>query len=300
MPYNVNIDTKKIALIVNGKSRRGRKLFKHSTKLLSSSGINLAKAICVRNPKEINKTVRNCIASGINMIIIGGGDGTISGMVDFGVKKDILFAVLPLGTSNSFARSIGIPLELEGAVEVIKAGKTKQIDLGLIGKDYFANTASLGLSVGVNRSVDNSFKRNFGRIIYLPLAIWKLINFQPFDVTITTSIGEKKYKCIEILIANGKYQGGVAIALNANVDSGKLLVKIFLCNNWRDKLNLFGYWCLSLFSHNIKNRRIKQFCFDNAKIETKVPMFVDIDGEAATKTPINVSVAEKVLSIIIP
>jgi len=300
MTNSLDISSKKIALIVNGKSQRGRKLFKHAKNLLSSNGITIDKAICVRKPKEIDKTVVDCIASGIDMIIIGGGDGTISGAVDFGVKKDILFAVLPLGTSNSFARSLGIPLDLESAITVIKSGKTEKIDLGLIGGDYFANTASIGLTVEVNRSVSNDFKRSFGRIVYLPLAIWKLINFQPFEVTVTTSTGATKYNCIEMLIANGQFQGGVPLALNAKLASGKLILKIFLCNNWKDKLNLLGYWFMSLFRHNIRNKRIKQFGFDNAKIETEMPMYVDIDGEATIKTPIDVSVAEKVLSIIVP
>ena len=300
MTKKINVNTKKIALIVNGKSQRGRSLFKHAKGLLTSNGIELNQALCVRKPREIKSKVIDLINSGIDMIIVGGGDGTISEVVDFGVKKDILFAVLPLGTSNSFARSLNMPLDLESAIAVIKAGKVKQIDLGKIGEDYFANTANIGLSVEVNRSVNNDFKRNFGRLAYLPLAIWNLATFQPFDVTVTTSIGVAKYKCIEMLIANGQFQGGVPLALDANLGNGKLILKIFLCNNWNDKLNLLGYWFLSLFRHNIRNKRIKQFGFDHAKIETSLPMYVDIDGEATIKTPIDVSVAQKVLPIIAP
>jgi YegS/Rv2252/BmrU family lipid kinase len=300
MNKEINLDDKKIALIVNGKSQRGRSLFRHAKTLLTDNQIELDQAVCVRKPEEIKQNVQSLVSSGIDMIIIGGGDGTISEIVDFGVKEDILFAILPLGTSNSFARSLNMPLDLENAVKVIKSGNVKQIDLGQIGDDYFANTANIGLSVEVNRSVNNDFKRNFGRLAYLPVAIWNLLTFQPFDVTITSSIGVSKYKCIEMLIANGQFQGGIPLALNANLGSGKLILKMFLCNNWKDKVNLLGYWFLSLFRHNIRNRRIKQFGFDQVKIETREPMYVDIDGEAGIKTPIDVSVAEGVLSIIVP
>ncbi len=300
MTNQIDITQKKIALIVNGKSQRGRKLFKHAKELLQSNNITPDQAICVRKPKEIKKTVTDCINSGVDMILIGGGDGTISEIVDFGVKKNILFGFLPLGTSNSFVRSLAIPLDLEGAISVIKAGKTQQIDLGCIDGDYFANTASIGLTVDVNRSVDNNYKRNFGRIIYLPLALWNLINFKTFDATITTKNGVTKYKCLEILIANGQFQGGVPLALDADPESGSLILKIFLCNDFKDRLNLLGYWFLSVFKHNIANRRIKQFTFDQIKIATESPMYVDIDGETSIKTPIQVSVAKKVLSIIVP
>jgi YegS/Rv2252/BmrU family lipid kinase len=298
MIKNCDLKSKKIALVVNGKSQRGRSLFKHAKTLLGNNEIKLEQSLCIRKPKEIKQKIVEIIESGINMIIIGGGDGTISEIVDFGVKKDILFAILPLGTSNSFARSLNLPLDLESAIKTIKSGNIKQIDLGQIGNDYFANTANIGLSVETNRSVNNDFKRNFGRVAYLPLAIWNLVTFRPFDVTLTTSIGVFKYKCIEILIANGQFQGGIPLALNADLSNRKLIIKLFLCNNWKDKVNLLGYWFLSLFSHNIRNKRIKQFGFDNLKIETRDPMYVDIDGEANIKTPIDIRVAEGVLSII--
>lgn len=296
----VDINTKKIALVVNGKSQRGRSLYKHASNLLLKNDIKIWQGFCIRKPENINQIVQGAIDEGVNMIIVGGGDGTISAIVDHGAKKDILFAILPLGTANSFARSLGMPLDLESTIDVIKNGKIKRIDLGMINKDYFANTANLGLSVEVNRSVNNKYKKSFGRLAYLPLATWNLITFKPFNVTITTSIGVAKYKCIEILIANGQFQGGIPLALNADLGSGKLILKIFLCSNWKDKINLLGYWFLSLFKHNIRNKRIKQFGFDTAKIETARPMYVDIDGEANIQTPIEINVAEKALEIIVP
>ena len=300
MNNNVDIRTKKIAFIVNGKSQRGRKLFKHALELFKLNEVELKRADCVRKPKDIKKIIIESIAAGINMIIIGGGDGTISEAVDFGVKNHVLFAILPLGTSNSFARSLQMPLDLESAVATIKAGNVAQIDLGQIGRDYFANTANLGISMEVNRSVNNDFKRNFGRLAYLPLAIWKLITFEPFEITLITQKTQIKYKVIEVLIANGQFQGGIPLALNAKLESGKLIVKLFLCSGWTDKINLLGYWFLSLFRHNIRNRRIVQFAIDSVNIDTVKPIDVDIDGEFKTQTPINVSVAKGVLSIIVP
>jgi YegS/Rv2252/BmrU family lipid kinase len=300
MTKKININSKKIALIVNCQSQRGRSLYNNTINLLEQNDIKIWQGFCVSNPNKIGKTVQNAINAGVDMIIVGGGDGTISAVVDYGVKNDILFAILPLGTSNSFARSLNMPLDLEEAIKVIKAGKVKQIDLGKIGNDYFANTANIGLSVEVNRSVNDNFKRGFGRLAYLPLAIWNLLTFAPFDVTVITSIGINKYRCIEVLIANGQFQGGIPLALNANLASRKLIIKIFLCNNWKDKFNLLGYWFLSLFRHNIRNRRIKQFGFNVARIETNLPMYVDIDGEVTIKTPIDITVAERILSIIAP
>src|SRR3546814_10016214 len=79
------------------------------------------------------------------MVIVGGGDGSVSGSVDSFVDKDCIFALLPLGTENSFARTLGIPLDLPGADDVIAIGRRARIDLGAIHNDYFANVAAIGV-----------------------------------------------------------------------------------------------------------------------------------------------------------
>ncbi len=56
------------------------------------------------------------------MVIVGGGDGSLSCAVDELVERDCVFALLPLGTANSFARTLGIPLDLDGAIETIATG----------------------------------------------------------------------------------------------------------------------------------------------------------------------------------
>ena len=96
-------------------------------------------------PKVMEPVVKAAIARA-PMVIVGGGDGTLSSAVDHFVGKDTVFAVLPLGTANSFARTLGLPLDLDGAIEVIAYGRRKRIDLGMINGDYFANVAALGLS----------------------------------------------------------------------------------------------------------------------------------------------------------
>ncbi len=78
------------------------------------------------------------------MVIVGGGDGSLSSNIDHFLGKDTIFALLPLGTANSFARTLGIPLDLDGAIEVILTGEPRQIDLGCINGDHFLNAAALG------------------------------------------------------------------------------------------------------------------------------------------------------------
>ena len=91
-------------------------------------------------------TVKRVLAKKPDLVILGGGDGTISGLVDLLVGKGVILGVLPLGTANSFARTLGLPLDVKGAIEVLATGVPKRIDLGKIDGDYFANCAAMGIA----------------------------------------------------------------------------------------------------------------------------------------------------------
>lgn len=98
-------------LVVNAHSRRGQDNFDQAREKLESAGVRLLAAHAVKDPEQMAATVRQAIASGAPMVIVGGGDGSMSGTVDEFVGKDCVFGVLPLGTANSFARTLGLPLD---------------------------------------------------------------------------------------------------------------------------------------------------------------------------------------------
>ena len=110
---------KSATLIVNAQSRRGRDVFEQAKSLLEAAGVVLDAAHALDNPKKLQPTVKAAVVGGAKMIIVGGGDGSLSSSVDLLVGSDCVFALLPLGTANSFARSSGIPLDLPGAIDVI-------------------------------------------------------------------------------------------------------------------------------------------------------------------------------------
>src|SRR3546814_3371184 len=107
------------------------------------------------------------------MVIVGGGDGSISGAVDSFIGCDCVFALLPLGTANSFARTLGIPVDLDGAIDVIATGRRARIDLGAIDGDYFANVAAIGMPSLIGSTIPNGLKRVLGRAGYVIWAAWR-------------------------------------------------------------------------------------------------------------------------------
>src|SRR5689334_14273315 len=93
---------KKAILVVNAKSRKGEDAFKEAKAKLSAAGLELIRAHAIRDPRKMDEAVKGAIRDA-PMVIVGGGDGSISSNVDHFVGSDTVFAILPLGTANSFA-----------------------------------------------------------------------------------------------------------------------------------------------------------------------------------------------------
>ena len=183
----------------------------------------------MRDPVRLPEIVQGAIAQGHKLIVVGGGDGTISSVVDHFAYRDAVLGILPLGTANSFARALGIPLDLAGAAEILTGGgKVADVDLGRINDDYFANTAAIGLPALVGRNLPHGLKRWFGKFGYILTGAVLFARHKPFRAVLTEGSREiaRIDDALDILIANGPYQGGVKVADEAHPESRDLVIRI--------------------------------------------------------------------------
>ena len=121
---------KEAVLVVNAASRKGQALFREASDKLRDAGIVLTSAFALRDPRLLVPTVKEAVRSGAPMVIVGGGDGSLSYTVDEVVDRDCVFALLPLGTANSFARNFP-PALLTSAVAPGDIGVTAQRSISL-------------------------------------------------------------------------------------------------------------------------------------------------------------------------
>jgi diacylglycerol kinase family enzyme len=209
--------------VVNTRSRHGARAYSEAKRLLAEGGITLDAAYPVRNAERLQAIVREEIAKGRKFIILGGGDGTISSVVDHFAYASVVFGVLPLGTANSFARTLGIPLDLAGAIDVLVNGKVANIDLAKINEDYFANGSSIGMPAIVGRATPHSLKKWLGRGAYGLVAAYKFIRFVPFRCIVN---GQQTSFQFDVLIASGGYQGGVLVAAKRTPATARSSVQV--------------------------------------------------------------------------
>ena len=285
------------ALIVNVHSRKGEALFEQAREKLEAAGVRLIAAHAVRDPARLQDTVRQAVSSGAPMVIVGGGDGSLSGTVDELVGKNCVFGVLPLGTANSFARTLGIGLDLDSAVETIANGRRRRIDLGMIDGDYFVNAASLGLSPMIGETVPHKLKRYLGRVGYLLWAVKCSAGFRAFRLTIDDGKAERRMWSTEVRILNGPYHGGVELSDRADVDSGEIVIQAVV---GRSHARLAWDWYAKFFKLRDRDARTEEYRGESFRIETRPRQRISIDGEVVARTPATVKIAPGAIDVAVP
>jgi len=287
---------KQAILIVNTRSRVGAEAFSQAVELLGNAGIKLLQSHAVEEPARLKRMVRKAVEEA-PMVIVGGGDGTLSTTIDYFKDHETVFGLLPLGTANSFARALGIPLDLPGAVDVIAKGVPRRIDLGCIDGDYFGNSAAIGLSPMIAKTVPHKLKRYAGRAGYAFWAGHMSWKFRPFRLTVDDGLTRTTVWATEVRIANGGFFGGVELVDNAKLDSGEIIVQAV---TGRVKKNLFWSWFASTLRLRRRDDFNAEFHAKKLRLETEPVMDVSIDGELAAETPITVSVAPDAVVIAAP
>ena len=284
-------------LVVNAMSRKGAEAFEPAKDKLKAAGVELVDAVAVKQPEEMDKTVKDAIARA-PMVIVGGGDGSLSSNVDHFVGQDTVFAILPLGTANSFAKTLGIGDDLDKAIATIANGRRKRIDLGRIDGDYFANAAALGLSPLIADTVPHSLKKWLGMVGYLVWAVRVAFKFRPFRIRVTLDDGTLvKSWATEARIANGTHHGGVELVENQELDSGDIVIQAV---TGKSLWGLAWSWFATLFKLSAKERTVSEWRGRRLRLEARPRQKISIDGEIAAKTPVTIEVADACIEVAAP
>lgn len=283
-------------LVVNAHSRKGHVAFDEARAKLAAAGVDLIDCHAVEDPSNMDEIIVASIARA-PMVIVGGGDGSLSSAVDHFLGKDTVFAILPLGTANSFARTLGVPLDLDGAIDVIANGRARRIDLGCIDGDYFVNAAALGLSPMIAETVPHKLKRYLGRVGYLGWAVRCAARFRAFRLTVEQDGKRQSVWATEVRIANGTHHGGAEMIESAELDSGEIVVQAV---TGKSVAGLAWSWFAILFKLSGRAQTVTEFCGPKMRLETRPRLNISIDGEVAARTPVTVSVARGAIEVAAP
>jgi len=211
---------KRVALVLNRKARGGAKAARF-IRALERRG-HVVQVIEPASVAEGLAAVRKH-GKGAARIVVGGGDGTISGLLPALIKLDKPFGILPLGTANDFARSLGIPTMPAGAADAITNGKPRKVDVGFLDKRPFMNVAHLGIGANVAKAHKGLAKKLLGIAAY-PLRFAEAYQkTRPIRVRIIADGETHEVTCSELAVGAGKYFGsGLCLDRDATLNDGVL------------------------------------------------------------------------------
>ena len=191
----------------------------------------------VDKSKRAPKRVRKALDGGADLVFVWGGDGMVQRCADVLADSGVPLAVVPAGTANLLARNLGIPRDIERAVDIGLGGVRRTLDLGRVNGERFAVMAGAGFDAAMIRDVDGSAKERLGRLSY----VWSGARQLRRDATRgrVKIDGERVYEgpiaCV--LVGNvGSLFGGVTVFRDAEPDDGCLEVAVVTAGSGRDWL----------------------------------------------------------------
>ena len=281
-------------LLVNPKARNGSFSLDAVRDILSRGGIEPFEP-----PGDPDCTaVIKRHAAACDLVILGGGDGTLNAAAPALVETGLPLGILPLGTANDLARSLAIPLDPLAAAELITTAEPQPADLGWVNGHYYFNVASIGFSAELAGDLTAESKKKWGTLGYAIAAVRVLRRVRPFTVTIEHDGTTEKVVTIQASVGNGRhYGGGMTVEEGAAVDDGKLDFYSLEVAHWWRLIALLP--ALRRGTHG-QSDDVRAFKTTEIKLTTRRPRPVNTDGELTTHTPAHFKVIPEAVRIFSP
>jgi YegS/Rv2252/BmrU family lipid kinase len=283
-------------LLVNRHARRGEQNHTQLVQQLQALDFEVVEA-AIEDPQLISEMIYQH-RNDVDLVVIGGGDGTLNAAAAGLMETQLPLGIVPLGTANDLAHTLGIPASIPEACQIIAAGHQCAVDLGWVNGKYFFNVASIGLSVQITKRLTRGLKQRWGILAYLLTGLRVLWQARPFTAEIHANRQIIPVKTLQITIGNGRfYGGGLAIAEDAAIN-----------DRWLDlySLEVKHWWQIVLLLPAISRGQLAKWPgtrtlrAEEIEVVTPYPAAINTDGEITATTPARFQVVPKAISIFVP
>ncbi len=272
-------------LILNGKGA-GNDDLRDAITTLREEGFEIAVRVTFEKG-DGDRYVKEAITLRAATVVAGGGDGTINEVATALAASEAehrpVLGILPLGTANDFARTLGIPATLEQAVQIITDGQLRAVDLGEVNQHLFLNVSSIGFSAELARNLTAESKKRWGVGGYALAALRLLRQSRPFSATLIHEEQRTPIRTVQVSVGNGRfYGGGMTVEARAAPDDGLLDVySLEVRHSWQ----LIALLPFLRRGTQGRWRNVRTFSTTALTIETRRPHYINADGEIIGQTP---------------
>ena len=295
--------TNRIILVLSpGAGRHGG--LRRARKAMAQLGIEVVAELPVSQVKRLPVLLQRQTAPD-PIVVAAGGDGTVSAVADHVVGRHTVMGIIPLGTSNDFARSLSIPMHIERAVGLLVRGQVTRVDAGRLVREgepprHFVHAAAVGLNVSFARLATRAdFRERFGRLSYAVAAALTLRERPVFSCELEWPGGTDRVQLVHLSVINAPVFGGfLGLKIpGAAADDRQLNVLMVEHLPLRRLIRSALYPAIGL------HRRIRGFRalqITRLRIAPTEPKDVTVDGEIAGRVPGVVEVVPAGLRVVTP
>lgn len=248
-----------------------------------SSGFGAMEIVLTSGRGDAEAAARRAVSDGCNMLLIGGGDGTLNevlnGVVLEGALSSMTFGIIPLGTGNDFAKALGLPLDVDQALSMLLRNHRIQVDVGRVNGRCFVNTSGAGFIAEVSEAVTPQMKTIAGRLAYLVGGAQALMEFEPVEMSLSTVPGSHAFntKMYAFAACNAPMiGGGRLIAPHALIDDGLL---DFCVIEGMPALEFVALLRRVATGEHVEDSRVRYFQSAKASVRFEREILINTDGE---------------------
>jgi YegS/Rv2252/BmrU family lipid kinase len=296
MSFQPRLPPKRVVLLVNPHARNGREKIGPAIAALERAGVAV-QLETFSGPDEVERDVL-AHAGKTEAVVVAGGDGTLSRAGGAVAKCGLAMGILPAGTANDLARTLGIPEDPEAAARIVVDGFRRRIDLGTVNGHPFFNVASIGLSAELARALSSGMKKRWGRVGYALAGLRVLSRARPFTARITDEDETVVVRTYQIAIGNGRhYGGGTVVEESAEIDDGHLdLYSLEMGSVWKLALMMRTFRAGSHGAWS-EARTARGMVFE---VRTNRAEPINVDGDLVTTTPAQFEVRPDAVTVFAP
>jgi diacylglycerol kinase family enzyme len=262
-----------------------------------------ARILLASSGAEIPELARRAAKENSQIIVAGGGDGTVNAVANELVGSSITMGILPLGTLNHFANDLHIPQDLEGAARNLITGRAVPVDVGEVNGHIFVNNSSLGIYPRILLLEQEQHQKKKGRnkwVAFAQASLSVLEHYSLLRVRLCLDGKELSRKTPFVFIGNNEYEmKGVHIGGRTRLDAGELCL---FAANGASRVELVRLAFRALFGRLREASDFDLLITKQVSIETQEPRAsVSTDGEVnEMNTPLNYLTHPGALRVIVP
>lgn len=248
-------------------------------------------------PGHASELARTAVERGVERVIVLGGDGTISEVVNGVVGSDVTLGIISVGTGNDVARSLGLPVgNLARAWDAIEVGVTSKLDIGECDGRYFVSSFGVGLPVEAIKAMAGN-KLIKGSPAFLLGVLKALWHMEPVRLRIEVDKAVVEKPCALVLVQNTAYVGGgLRVAPSATLEDGLLDVIVVEALG---RLDLLRNLPKVYRGQHEKHPKFSAFKSEKVVISSPEKLRTMCDGELVGYTPARIKVYPRALRMII-